>query len=195
MTDEYVDDFYVGRIKSDFSAANNTNKLTKFFTDYNFLTTSDLSQVLNLSARVIRSKKKKCGIVKEVNAPVPVYIRTTVPLSTDKWRTKEWWLKNYPKYGSRVIANAIGINISTVRWYIKKYHGKLVSNVEGTKSKHPCCSEEWVVKHYVTENMSIAKCAVLAGVSRDTFKGWLNRFKVPVRVALNGPTVGKVLSV
>jgi hypothetical protein len=54
---------------------------------------------------------------------------------------------------------------------------------EAVRSRHPCCTREWLLVNYVAREQSLTACARLAGVSKYTLTAWLNRHAIRVRSA------------
>ena len=164
----------------------------EFFLKYPFLSTNDIAQIVGRCAANIRKCKRLAGLgSKNPSKPprhVPVPIIVDVP---ENWDTKEWLESTYEQYGCRTIARITGRPICTIYRKLKKY-GIQLKDRNGYIIKNPCFSEEWIRNHYKDMEMSIAKCSRLAGVSKDTFTGWLNHFKFEVRGITYGPSVGEV---
>lgn len=182
------------KIKEEFEAIAHTDNdgYRKFFLKYPYLGTNDFCQIVGLSAKTIRKRKKQAGLGSK-NPPKPPQARPYVPPVVDlpeDWDNAEWWRAHYPKYGGPTLAKITGLNIDTVYKKLRKHGIKINSNRTKQPSTHPCCTKEWVVKHYQDKRMSIENCANLAGVSNETFTGWLNRFKVEIRNTRYGPSVG-----
>jgi transposase-like protein len=102
------------------------------------------------------------------------------------WDTKEWLEEAIKLYSIRAIARAVGRDKVGIQKRLKKWKIKYDSDKHRTL-RHPKCNREWIYKHYVTQGLSQIKCAKLAGVSKQTFNNWLNRFKIPVRIKTKAP--------
>ena len=166
-------------IRDDFAALDKTDKLSlwNFFRKYLYFSTYDLAIVLKTTAKRIRQLKAIAGIRREGKTTIPTYVqqRVEIELPPD-WDTAEWWRAHYPKYGTSILARVTGLNLLTVRKRLRKHGIRILSKRESELSKNPLCTEAWIRKHYYDEGLSQRACAKLAGISTDTFRGWLIRF-------------------
>ena len=166
-------------VRNDFAAADKTDKIVlfDFFHKYLYFSTYDLAVILRTTPKRIRNLKAIAGIKREGKGPLPSNIRVKIEIELPpNWDTAEWWRAHYPKYGTFVLARVTGLNLMTVRKRLRKHDIRIRSKREAEQSKHPYCTEAWLVKYYYEEDLSLRACAKLAGISTDTLRGWLVRF-------------------
>lgn len=181
-------------LKSEFAKidVNDGEALRQFFLKYNCFTTSDWVTILHRSPTLVRKYKRRAGF-RQKSAPsiVPPAPPRPPVLGLDPFEdTAEWWQKQYSQYGRLILQRASGLSATEVRKRITQ-HCKWRSLYEANRSKHSSCNEKWLTDHYVTRGLTISKCAELAGVSDDTIKSWLVRFKFEIRQNSHGSVVGK----
>lgn len=183
MKTTYPDD--LRELRQQFAAVDkqNPNALRQWFDDHPHLGTNDHAQIINCSTTTIRRWKKQAGIngVMPANLPVskavPKIVNITVPVN---WDNANWLERMVRIYSLEDIANAVGVAKSTIHYKLEKYE---ISNRRGSQPRNKYCTRDWCTEHYVTQGLSQAKCAKLAGICQQTFANWLNRFKIPVRTS------------
>ena len=183
------------KIKAEFDAIDrlDSESYRQFFLRYPYLSTNDLAQITDRCAATIRRRKKMAGLGSKNPPTPPRNVRLPIIMELPcGWDTKEWWEAHYPLYGGHDLARITGLSTTTVYKKLRKHGIQIQNRVDTQKSKNPCCTEEWCREHYEKRQLSINKCSKMAGVSKETFTAWLNRFKIEVRGITYGPTVGEI---
>jgi len=174
-------------LKIEFSKVdvNDLNSLHSWFTNHQYLTTHDHAQIANKSAHYIRRLKKKVGIVgrpvKKRPRPLtlPKSVNITIP---ENWKDKEWLSHVVKIYSINQIAKALNKNRQTVKKYLQRFGINWVKDLrEACRPRNKCCTHAWCYHHYIELGLPHEQCADLAGIARQTFSGWLNRFEIPIR--------------
>ena len=179
-------------VRNDFKTVNrdDAKSLREFFLRYRFFSTSDLAQIIDVNARTVRKWKRRAGF-SGPKAPPPTEPRLWPRVEWSREiDCREWWLQHYPKYGMVVLAKSCGCSINNIKIKLRRLKIPIVQRGSPTMN-HPCDTKDWCILHYCTLKLTRNKCAELAGVSRDTFSGWLDKYKIPVRTALNRAPLGK----
>ena len=111
----------------------------------------------------------------------PRPIRTAVPSVSPCRLDDPLWLATHyveRRLGMRLLSRMTGRAPSTVRRHLLR-HG--ITPRRQRISRHPYCTGSWLHEHYVERRLSLAACARLAGVCRQTVKNWLMRHDMEVR--------------
>ena len=97
----------------------------------------------------------------------------------EDWDNAEWLAHAYGVTRSiYAIAKAVGRSYFMINYRLRRYGIPFRTDM---KMLHPCRNKRWVEEHYVKQKLTQMACAKLAGVSRDTFTGWLVEFGIPAR--------------
>ena len=170
--------------------------LRKFFLLFSFFTSNDMALMLELNARTIRKLKKRAGLGRVGGPPQkpPGFNYGKIVDIPIDWYDDDSLRAAYPRFGYVAISKAVGISYTRVKQRIKKM-GIGLSYREACRSKHPCCTAEWLRKHYIEMGLTQVECAKLAGVSDCTIRDWLNFHGTQVRTHFVGPPVGKTCGV
>ncbi len=161
--------------------------LQRFFQTYGHLSTNDQAQIANVSTKTIGRLRRKAGIGPKPTTARPPRKRTNTPslptvTAPPNWRHDLVWLKKMVQvYNVCQLARIVGLSRSTLSPILKRHKIKCKTLKEATRSKNKCCTHAWCYEHYIIHGLSQQKCADLAGIRQQTFSGWLNRFKIPVR--------------
>lgn len=124
------------------------------------------------------------------------------------WDNEEWFRHMYEekKLGKRTIARIINRSKIIVMRRLHRYG--IETRHEKHTSDHPCCSRDWLLKHYCNrfdylewceENnekpkdgygmgMGISSCAKAADVNEYTIYNWLAKFGIYIREPLESHT-------
>lgn len=157
--------------------------IQKWFADHPYLTTNDHAQIAERSLFWIRKLKRFANIKQRTPKILPISkprksVNTLV--APVDWDNQEWLRETAKTHNVTAMAIACGISRRYMRDKLTKYKIKQM----GEKAFDPKSDKynyQWVYEHYVTKRLSQAKCAKLAGISRQTFCIWLNRLKIAVR--------------
>ena len=100
-----------------------------------------------------------------------------------------WLREKYvaEKLGTRKIGRIVGRSHETVRRHLTR-HG--ITLRRRGWSKNPCCSLDWLEKHYYRQRLSLRKCAALAGASHEAIRRWLTLFGLEPRDKAEAATRG-----
>lgn len=172
----------------------NQDAVKKWILANKHFTINDLAQIMELSAERVRIKRRKMGIHgrKTMNNPIYPHLPARKVDLPKNWKTKEWLTKAVAVHSINQIAIAAKRNRREIKHLLRIFNIKYNNTVfDAGKSKNKCCTHAWCYKHYVTLRLSQTECAKLAGIARQTFIGWLNRFKIPVRTKVESNT-GKI---
>lgn len=153
----------------------------KWFESKPHLTANDHCQVANKSLNYIRKLRRFAGIRAKLPKVLPkskAKKGVSSLVAPENWRNDPEWLRKVSSYPVLQIAKACGVDRSTIYNRFKK-HG--IKSTFSSKSKNKCCTKAWCYRHYVELNWSQGKCAKAAGICKQAFSNWLNRFKIPVR--------------
>jgi hypothetical protein len=158
-----------------------------FFRDNKYLTNMELAQLAGVCVKTIERNKLKLGL-REKHTPhwcrphktdkIPVEV---VPPSV--WNNKEWFQEMYVRreLGSWTIGRMINRDHARVRQKLRQFGIPVRPYNEATRSKHPCCTREWLEEHYEVYGHTLDECAELAGVNQYTIYNWLVQFCMPIR--------------
>lgn len=163
------------------------DSIHRWFAKYPYFSTSDHARVANRSLEWIRILKRRANIKGRMptTLPTPNPSRRTYNIDVpEDWDTPEWLGKAVKTHSIKALADAIGVSRRTIGRRLKAYNIEPPDVIESTRPKHPCCTREWCYTHYVEKGLSQRQCAKLAGICFQTFANWLNRFKIPIRTAV-----------
>lgn len=161
----------------------NVRSLIKFFQENEFMTNSEMAQLVNISSRTIRYWKKKCNIKDKMphffiirKGPKKPYVQV---LDQKVWDNHEWFNEQYiiNDIGIRTLSKMINKDFHFIWNRLRRYNIK----TKPRSSQNPCCTFEWCDEHYNIYGYSIRKCAKLAGIHPYTFVDWLIKFKIHIR--------------
>ena len=110
--------------------------------------------------------------------------RNLVPTPPPDWG--DGWLEEQyaAGWGLRTIARAVGRSYTAVRRRLRRRGVAFRTAREAVRSRHPCCTREWLLVNYVARELSLTACARLAGVSKYTLTAWLKlAMRIRVRSA------------
>lgn len=177
---ENSEDSVADDVRLEYSTINRKDPeiLRRFFLRFSFFSTNDLAQILGYSSTYIKRLKRSVGIRGRPIHGRRIISYPTLITAPPNWGN-EWLRQVYPQFGLRIIARATSRTIQAIHYRLKRL-GVILPD-KTSRSKHPCCNEEWLRKYYVEEEWTATQCSQLAGVSRDTICDWLNVFKIQVR--------------
>jgi hypothetical protein len=156
--------------------------LRGWFVGHHYLGANDHAQVAQVSLRTIRRWQDALGLPRARRRRPPGWRRPRLVLvAPPDWSAGTWLEEQYPAYGIRQIALAIGRSYGATRRLLRRRGVVFLSARAAARSRHPCCTRYWLMEHYVVAGLSLARCARLAGVSTATLTAWLIRFQVRVR--------------
>jgi hypothetical protein len=166
-----------------FSAVNTRDPtdLQRWFADHPY-PGADHARVAGVSLKTVRRWKDMAGLSRGKQRPPgwrrPPKAAILAPLD---W-SSGWLAHQYAAgHSIRHLARAIQRSYTATRRRLKRSGVNLRSAREATGSGHPCCNRAWLVLHYLTEFLSLTRCARLAGVSTCTMAGWLIRHEIRIR--------------
>lgn len=181
----YIDDINDLRTKFAYVDKHDPKSIRKWFEDHPHLTTNDHAQIAGKAASYIRKLKKRAGIIGKMPANLPkskavkkVVIGLNPP---ENWDTHEWLSSVVGTHSVKRIAEACNVSRRTIRRRLAKHN---LHNTFTVKSKNKCYSKAWCHRHYVELEWTQEECAKKAGICQQAFANWLNKFKIPVRTAL-----------
>lgn len=156
-------------------------QLRRWFQKHSYLTINDHAQIATKGRTYIHSLKKKAGLVgpPPANMPTSKHQKKIVNIEVpDDWDTEAWLRKAVRRYSLGDIAKAVNRSKTAIFDRMKKYG---IKERRGNKPANKCYDKEWCLEHYVRRGYTLQQCADLAGICRQTFTNWLNRFQIPVR--------------
>ena len=179
----------IPHLREKFNQIDKSNKaaLREWFTSQPYYTTNDFAQIADVSTKAIRRYKKSVGLgepnkkqISKHHNPPPIREIIEIP---PNWRTNAEWLQSTVKKYNKVYVARV-LNVSRIRLItiLKKLNIFEKANLKDiVKSTNPYCTYEWCYHQYIILGNTAAQCARLAGINRQTFADWLNRFSIPAR--------------
>jgi hypothetical protein len=163
------------KIKADVIDVKTEPSLLKVWCNYKDYTASEASIRLGVTERSFKYYLKKHGIDKYdsgINEPVVPqekkeieYEQIPIP------KTKEEFEKLLVGNGVRRLAKMMNVSLSRVRNLKKKFGAESPRDKYEVENKFN--DKEWLLEHYVRQELSMSECARLAGVVPKTIKNWL----------------------
>lgn len=181
---EYAEDLF--DLQQVFAAVDRRDpaSLRAWFRKYAFLTGTDHARIARVTRRTIQRWRRAAGCPLPALRPLPPSARrvpTPALIAPEGWMDGTWLERQYRRFSIRQIAGAIGRSYTATRRLLRGRGIALRSAAEAARSRHPCCTQAWVLEHYVQRRLALHRCAALAGVSLATFTEWLNRFGIRIR--------------
>lgn len=166
--------------------------LREFFLRYRYLNVNDLAQILGVCTDTVRIRRRRAGFACSgwVRAPKR-QPEVHIEMIPGDPKTRDWWVRAYAKYGRRKLARLLGVSPLAILYRLRNRGIQLRSMRDGTHPTHPCCNEQWLLKHYVEQRLTATQCGRLAGVSNTTIANWLNRYCIARHSQGQRPVVGK----
>jgi hypothetical protein len=144
---------------------------------------ADHARIAGVSLKTVRRWKDAAGLPRGKQRPPGWRRQPKAALAAPPdWSSGSWLADQYAAgHSIRDLARAIQRSYTATRRRLRRSGTYLRSVREATGSRHPCCNRTWLLLHYVTEFLSITRCARLAGVSTCTMAGWLIRHEIRIR--------------
>jgi hypothetical protein len=156
--------------------------LRKWFADHPY-PSADHARIAGVCLKTVRRWKDAAGLPRGKQRP-PGWRRPPKAsfVAPPDWSSRSWLEEQYAAGRSiRELAHAIQRSYTATRRRLKRSGVNLRSAREATGSRHPCASRAWLLRHFLTEFLSLTRCAKLAGVSTCTIAGWLIRHEIRIR--------------
>jgi hypothetical protein len=153
-----------------------------WFTKHYYLAPNDHARIAGVCLKTIRRWQNAAGLPRARRRQPPGWRRPRPVLTAPPdWAAGTWLEEQYPAQGIRVIARAIGRSYTATRRLLRRRGVIPPSAREAVRSRRPCCTRPWLLRHYVVEGLSLTRCAKLAGVSAATLTDWLLAAGIRIR--------------
>jgi len=166
---------------------NDEKFMLKFFDDYKDLKTIEMAGLVGKSQWYISKLKRRYGIKSKASIHFRKRIQKVdyIKVSEDVWKNQEWLYQMYVVngYGQKIIGEMIGLSKVVTKYHLNKFGipDRTLEDVSKSTNKH--CTKEWLIQHYVLEEVSIRNCAKLANVNSYLIYLWLTKFGIPLRTS------------
>jgi len=163
--------------------AKNVRSLQIFFKENEFMRTTELAQLANVSVKTIINWRKKVGIKSKPRFHQGVRHKKHEIQPVEKWNDRDWLYQKIVVEGCGVhkICRMANRNIRTVYTKVKKLGIPLRDPKVASASKNPCCDRKWLLDHYVTLGLTLRQCAKIANVCPYTIYNWLVKYHIEIR--------------
>jgi hypothetical protein len=181
---EYLIDVY--EMKREFALVDigDRNSIGVWLKDHLFLSTNDVCRIGNICLKTVYRWRHVAGLPRARRRQPPGWRRRPSLLEAPPDWGDGWLAEQYAAgRGLRTIARAVGRSYTAVRRRLRRRGVAFRTAREAVRSRHPCCTREWLLVNYVAREQSLTACARLAGVSKYTLTAWLNRHAIRVRSA------------
>jgi hypothetical protein len=159
---------------------NCSDSLKDFFESYMCLNCDDIGSIVGMKYSDMREYKVKAGFY-DPSKPHGTAEQVSISLppefhEIDEFEdTKEWWERNYEKYGVRQLARLTGLSSRVSVKHMLKKHGVQTKKDRKFEHKNRYNNKEILHNLYIVKDLSAQAIADMAGVSRRTIKYWLTR--------------------
>lgn len=159
--------------------------LRNWFINHPYLSLGDTALIADVCLNTVLDWRRAAGIKSRPIKPPKFFSgrRAALPPAPPGWDT-DWVIDQYDAGHSLwQIAIAAGVSVIAIYKRMKRRKKNLRSVKDSARSRHPARTRAWVFDHYVVQHLSMVQCAKIAGVSRFTFRTWLNHFGIRARSA------------
>jgi Helix-turn-helix domain len=181
---EYLIDVY--EMKREFANVDgmDRNSIGVWLKDHPYLSTNDVCRVAGVSLKTDQRWRQAAGLPRARRRWPPGWRRRPSLLEAPPDWGDGWLEQQYAAgWGLRTIARAVGRSYTAVRRRLRRRGVAFRTAREAVRSRHPCCTRNWLLVNYVAREQSLTACARLAGVSKYTLTAWLNLHRIRVRGA------------
>ena len=161
---EYLIDVY--EMKREFSCVDvrDRNRIGIWLRDHLFLSTNDVCRIGNICLKTVYRWRQAAGLPRaRCRRPPGWRRRSVVPTPPPDWGDG-WLAEQYAAgRGLRTIARAVGRSYTAVRRRLRRRGVAFRTAREAVRSRHPCCTREWLLVNYVAKELSLTACAAAGG--------------------------------
>jgi transposase len=169
----------------------NPEELKQFFIDHKEYKPYEIALKYNIPVSTVRYWKKKYSPIKEEPSRHEKIFqkrkfkkkKKTKPKYDKSICTKEWLEQKYVNEGlsMRQISSLVGVTATYIFMLIKSAGIQTRSQQEAQKSKNKYYNKEWLIEHYLVNNMTIEEISKIAKVNKYTISNWLVSFGIMPR--------------
>jgi hypothetical protein len=181
---EYLIDLHEMKREFTYVDITDRNSIGIWLKDHPFLSSNDFCRIAGVCLKSVQRMRNRAGLPRARRRQPPGWRRCPATLEAPPdWR--DGWLEDQYAAGHslRTIARSVGRSYTAVRRRLRPRGVAFRTAREAVRSRHPCCTRNWLLVNYVARRLSLTACARLAGVSKYTLTAWLHRHEIRVRSA------------